>query len=83
MRPASTRVRVSKAEIWIVSNDPSTGNGTYRVVVGVVALERVADLGNIVILAADFLEDTLNSTEGNAADTTSLGILELQQSSTE
>ena len=58
-------------------------HGTYRVVVGVVALERVADLGDIVILTTDFLKDTLDSTKGDTADTTSLGILELQQSSTE
>jgi len=74
---------VSKAEIYLVSQDLPTSRGTYRVVVGIVALERVADLGNVVILATDLLENTLDSTEGDTADTTSLGILELQQSSTE
>jgi len=57
--------------------------GTYGVIVGIVALERVADLGNIVILTANFLKDALDGTKGDTADTASLGILELQQSSTE
>jgi hypothetical protein len=83
VRPASTRVRVSKAEIYVVSRNLHTSGWTYGVVVGVVALERVSDLGNIVILTADFLEDTLDSAEGNTADTAGLGILKLQQSSTE
>jgi hypothetical protein len=56
---------------------------TYWVVVGVVVLERISDLGNIVVITTDSSENTLNSTESDSTNTTSLGILELQQSSTE
>ena len=55
VRPASTRVMVSKAEIYLVSQNLPTGGWTYRVIVGVVALERVSDLGNIVIITTDTL----------------------------
>lgn len=56
---------------------------TYWVVVGVVVLERVSHLGNIVLLTTDSLENALNSAKGDSTDSTSLGILKLQQSSTE
>jgi hypothetical protein len=80
VRPASTRVMVSNSEICHLSAR-AFGLGfvrtAYRVVVGVVALERVSDLGNIIVVAADSLEDALNGSQSNTADTASLSVLEL------
>jgi hypothetical protein len=83
VRPASTRVMVSNSEICLSAPQCYIHSVTHWVVVWVVVFERISDLGNIVVVTTNSSKNALNSTESDSTDTTSLGILELQQCSTE
>lgn len=55
----------------------------WVVVVGVPALERVSDLGNIVLLVADGRENALYGRQSDTGDAAGLSVLELGESTTE